>query len=161
MTWSPSTSSAQADCLPYNTFTSYAVGPTLVISGVPTKGPAINEFANRVLFLALGNQTATDPFSNSYLIGSNKTIFGIVEIVPTVLKSLAACLLYCSLNLGDDCSAVTFTGYPPPATGAIVFNRPRSFFGITLVFPFPTHFPFLNACMHTHRMRSGRCNGVF
>ena len=115
VTWSPSTSSAQADCLPYNTFTSYAVGPTLVISGVPTKGPAINEFANRVLFLALGNQTATDPFSNSYLIGSNKTIFGIVEIVPTVLKSLAACLLYCSLNLDDDCSAVTFTGYPPPA----------------------------------------------
>lgn len=86
MTYSASNSSSQAKCLPYNTFTGYAKGPTLLLSGVPIKGPAINEFANRVLCPALDNQTITDPFNDSYLIGCDKTISGNADIAPTVLK---------------------------------------------------------------------------
>lgn len=115
-TYFSSDSSSQANCLPYNTFTGYREGPALLLSGVSIKGPAINEFANRVLCPALDNQTISDPFNNSYLIGCDKTLSGNSDIAPTVLSSLAACLLYCSLD--DGCSAVVFTGYPPPATGA-------------------------------------------
>ena len=91
-------------------------GPPRLLSGVSINGPVINEFANRILCPALDNQTVTDPFDDSYLVGCDKTLSENADIAPTVLKTLAACLLYCSLD--DNCSTVTFTGYPPPATGA-------------------------------------------
>lgn len=118
VTYSSPNSSSQANCLPYTTFTGYAEGNPRLLSGVAINGPVINEFTNRILCPALDNQTVTDPFDNSYLIGCNKTLLGNVEIAPTVLKTLAACLVYCSLDNG--CSAVTFKGYPPAATGAAV-----------------------------------------
>ncbi|MCJ1343356.1 hypothetical protein MMC31_001549 [Peltigera leucophlebia] len=126
VSYSPLNSSSQANYLPYDSFTGYAKGPGLLLSGLSIKGPAINEFANRVLCPALDKQTITDPFNESYLIGCGKTLSGNADIAPAILKSLAACLLYCSLD--DDCLAVTFTGYPPPATGAgVSYNCfPRS-----------------------------------
>lgn len=126
VTYSSPNSSSQANCLPYNTFIGYAEGPPRLISGVSINGPVVNEFANRILCPALDNQTVTDPFGDSYLVGCNKNLSGTADIAPIVLKTLAACLLYCSLD--DSCSAVTFTGYPPPATGAgVSYNCfPRS-----------------------------------
>lgn len=126
VTYSSTNSSSQANCLPYTTFTSYAEGTPSLLSGVPINGPAINEFANRILCPAFDNQTVTDPLAKSYLIGCDKTLSGNAYIAPTVLKTLAACLLYCSLD--DGCSAVTFTGYPQPAIGAAVSYNcfPRS-----------------------------------
>ena len=126
VTYSSTNSSSQANCLPYSTFTSYAEGTPSLLSGVAVNGPAFNEFANRILCPAFDNQTVTDPFAKSYLIGCDKTLSGNADIAPTVLKTLAACLLYCSLD--DGCSAVTFTGYPPPAIGAAVSYNcfPRS-----------------------------------
>lgn len=126
VTYTSANSSSQANCLPYTSFNGYAEGPPRLLSGVAINGPVINEFAGRILCPALDNQTITDPFRNSYLIGCDKTLSGNADIAPTVLKTLAACLVYCSLD--DGCSAVTFTGYPPPATGAAVSYNcfPRS-----------------------------------
>lgn len=126
VTYTSANSSTQANCLPYTTFSGYAEGNPLLVSGVAINGPVINEFAERILCPALDNQTISDPFSNSYLIGCDKTLSGNADIAPTVLRTLAACLVYCSLD--DGCSAVTFTGYPPPATGAAVSYNcfPRS-----------------------------------
>lgn len=126
VTYTSANSSSQANCLPHTTFSGYAEGKPLLVSGVAINGPVINKFAERILCPALDNQTISDPFSNSYLIGCDKTLSGNADIAPTVLRTLAACLVYCSLD--DGCSAVTFTGYPPPATGAAVSYNcfPRS-----------------------------------
>ena len=111
-----------ANCYPYSTFRAYTLdaGAPNVYSGVPVNGPTpIGASYNSGDVCAYaGGQGFTDAFGKNYNIGCDQNVLGGpggTDLKATALRSLKACLTYCSHY--DTCVAVDFAG-----TGAVQPN---------------------------------------
>lgn len=113
ITYQTSSTSTDSTCHPYSSFNGYRSisGPSGLFAAVPAKGGLVNNtFAYDQLCPGSVGQNFTDRYGVTYTIGCNEVISG-TDLPSTVLRSLNACLLYCSL-FSEGCAAVTFTGYP-------------------------------------------------
>lgn len=105
---------SSTECQPYSSFAGYSPipGPSGLLAAVPAKGGLVNNsFSYDQLCPGRAGKNVTDRYGVTYTIGCDKVIAG-TDLPSTILRSLNACFLYCSL-LSEGCPAVTFTGYPP------------------------------------------------
>ena len=108
-----------ANCYPYSTFRAYTLdaGAPNVYSGVPVNGPTpigASYNSGESLCSYGGNANGggfTDAFGKNYAIGCDQNVLGGpggTDLKATALRSLKACLTYCSHY--DTCVSVDFAG---------------------------------------------------
>ena len=108
--------STQANCYPYSVFRAITRnGPDGVFSGIPVGGPTpINaQYNSGDVCVGSNNGTYTDVFGGQYLTGCNQNILGGpggTDLKATALRTLKACLTYCTHY--NTCVSVDFTGFP-------------------------------------------------
>lgn len=92
-----------------------------------------NAFSYDRLCPGSAGQSITDRYGVTYTIGCNEVISG-TDLPSSDLRSLNACLLYCSL-FSQGCAAVTFTGYPPGLVPSGAIEAPKRQANLANCFP--------------------------
>lgn len=126
VTYQTSSASTDSTCQPYSSFNGYrsVPGPSGLLAAIPAKGSLVNNtFSYDQLCPGSAGQNITDRYGVTYTIGCNEVISG-TDLPSTDLRSLNACLLYCSL-FSQGCAAVTFTGYPPGLVPSGAIEAPK------------------------------------
>lgn len=136
VTYQTSSASTDSTCQPYSSFNGYrsVPGPSGLLAAIPAKGSLVNNtFSYDQLCPGSAGQNITDRYGVTYTIGCNEVISG-TDLPSTDLRSLNACLLYCSL-FSQGCAAVTFTGYPPGLVPSGAIEAPKRQANLANCFP--------------------------